>query len=75
MRSGADARLPNDAASGSVRHTAYAVYTEMLIQICRDYPGLPDPRTLTIDEVVFFYSGLRRELREHTRPKPKSKVR
>lgn len=61
VRSGVDART-------SV-HTARAVYTEMLYQICRDYPGLPDPRTLTVSEIVFFYEGLRPELRRHTTPK------
>jgi hypothetical protein len=42
----------------------------MLLQIARDYPGLPDPRTLAISEIVFFYNGLREELKKHTRPKP-----
>lgn len=45
------------------------VYTEMLYQICRDYPGLPDPRTLRAREIRFFYEGLRAELEEHTKPK------
>lgn len=45
------------------------VYREMLWQICRDYPGLPDPRSLTVEEICFFYEGLRAELREHTKPK------
>lgn len=75
MRGGADARLPNDAKSGLTNHTTYVVYSEMLIQICRDYPGLPDPRTLTLDEITFFYNGLRRELRGHTKPRSKSKGR
>lgn len=73
MRSGADVRLPKDAKTNTRRHTTLNVYTEMLLQICRDYPGLPDPRTLTVDEIVFFYEGLRRDLREIS--KPKTKVR
>ena len=60
MRSGADARLSN----------AQATYREMLLQCARDYPGLPDPRTLAVHEIVFFYEGLRPELRKHTRPPP-----
>lgn len=32
---------------------------EMLIQITLDYPGLPDPRTLTLYQIQFFYEGLR----------------
>lgn len=46
-------------------HTAQNVYTEMLLQICRDYPGLPDPRTLKASEIRFFYDGLRGELKSH----------
>jgi len=43
-------------------NTAHLVYTEMLLQIARDYPGLPDARTLTVSEIRFFYEGLRGEL-------------
>lgn len=43
----------------------------MLLQICREYPGLPDPRTLSLTEIRFFYEGLRAELKRHTKPKPK----
>lgn len=57
MRSGADARLPS----------AVATYREMLRQIARDYAGLPDARTLSIAEIVFFYEGLRPELKKYTR--------
>lgn len=49
----------------------------MLLQISRDYPSLPDPRTLTLTEIRFFYEGLRAELKKHTRPKgntPKPRV-
>jgi hypothetical protein len=60
VRNGADARLSS----------AQATYREMLLQVARDYPGLPDARTLTIGEIVFFYEGLRPELRKHTRPAP-----
>lgn len=59
MRNGADARLP----------TALLTYTEMLLQVARDYPGLPDPRTMTVTEIVFFYEGLRPELKKYTKPK------
>lgn len=48
-------------------HCVANVYPEMLIQICRDYPGLPDPRTMRLREIRFFYSGIRRELEEHTK--------
>jgi hypothetical protein len=42
----------------------------MLQQICRDYSGLPDPRTLKDHEIVFFYNGLREELKKATAEKP-----
>ena len=50
-------------------NTAEIVYTEMLLQITRDYPGLPDARTLTFREITFFYAGLRSELIRATTPK------
>lgn len=49
-------------------HNAPAVYREMLLQICRDYATLPDPRTLTVEEIVFFYEGSRAGLKRHTKP-------
>ena len=59
MRNGVDARLKTGAGT----------WREMLLQIARDYPGLPDARTLTIPEVLFFYNGVRDELKRYTRPK------
>ena len=47
-------------------NSAFVVYTEMLLQIARDYPGLPDARALTVREIRFFYEGLRRELEKGT---------
>jgi hypothetical protein len=58
VRNGADAQLSS----------ARATYKEMLLQVARDYPGLPDLRTLALSEIVFFYDGLRPELRKHTKP-------
>jgi hypothetical protein len=43
----------------------------MLLQICADYPGLPDPRTLSMTEIEFFYEGIRASLREASKPRPK----
>ncbi len=64
MRGGGDYRIPKGG------HTIPVVLREMLRQICRDYPSLPDPRTLDVDEILFFYDGLRPELKRHTAPKP-----
>jgi hypothetical protein len=45
------------------------VFLEMLLDVCRAYPGLPDPRTLTIDEILFFYNGHRPHLHALTKPR------
>lgn len=39
-----------------------AVYKSMVLQIARDYAGLPDVRTLTASQIRFFYNGLVPEL-------------
>ncbi len=31
---------------------------EQIVQICADYSGLPDVRTLKLYEIRFFYKGL-----------------
>jgi hypothetical protein len=43
----------------------------MLLQVCRDFPGIGDFRRLTAREIRFFYDGLRAELRAVTKPKKK----
>lgn len=45
----------------------------MLLQIAREYAGLPDVRTLTVAEIAFFYEGLKPDLKKYTAPKSKSK--
>lgn len=69
MRSGADARLPNDRQTGRSAHTFLPVYLEMFMQICREYRSLPDPKALTASEIRLFYEALRPELRERTKRK------
>lgn len=73
MRNGTDARLPatRDPDSGKAvpQHTLFNVYGEMLMQICRDYPALPDPRTLKAHEIRFYYEGLRADLHAATKPR------
>ena len=61
MRRGADELL-----TGEGGNNFYAVYGEMLLQICRDYTSLPDVRTLKAREILFFYDGLRAEIKKHT---------
>lgn len=65
VRRGSDEKIPKDR-NGKDRHTFETVYGEMLIQVCRDYPGIPDARTLKANEIRFFYEGLRAELKAHT---------
>lgn len=68
VRYGEDAVLEPDDL-GRTSHTALPVYREMLLQVCRDYATLPPIRSMTVDEIVFFYDGLRPELRRATKPK------
>lgn len=64
--------MPRDRETGEPLHTLPNVYGEMLAQICRDYPGLPDPRTLSMGEIRWFYEPLRDELKRYSAPKPPS---
>lgn len=68
VRDGKDAELW-DKPTGKSTHTLFPVYSEMLLQICRDYPSLPNPRSLTMSEIRFFYNGSRTTLHEMTRPR------
>lgn len=69
VRYGEDWWLERDKETGEAQHTLFNVYREMLRQICADYSCLPDPRTLEMDEIEFFYDGLRPSLRELTKAK------
>lgn len=66
MRNGADTTR---FESGKRVSVGFA-YREMLLQITRDYSGLPDVRALTLSQIFFFYDGERDELRRATRPAP-----
>lgn len=61
VRNGEDVQLPKRG------HVAQVVYPEMILQVCRDYPGLPDIRELKAHQIRFFYDGLRTELKQSTR--------
>lgn len=65
MRDGGDALLSKREGG----HRLGPVYTEMLRQVARDYAGLPDPRSLTLGEIRWWYQGLRAELRAVTKPR------
>lgn len=40
-----------------------------LLQVARDYAGLPDVRELKLSEILFYYDGLRGELEKRTAPR------
>jgi hypothetical protein len=66
---GGDGEFETDLKTQDSYHTFQIVYTHMLRQVCRDYGGsLLDAKRLTLDEIVFFYNGLRSELRARTKP-------
>jgi hypothetical protein len=67
VRDGESVILGTDR-EGNVLHNRINVYAEMLICICLRYPGIPDPRTLTLDEIDFFYEGIRGQLESDTKP-------
>lgn len=47
------------------------VHVAMFRQICREYGSLPNPRALTIPEIVFFYDGICPELIQRTKSRKK----
>jgi hypothetical protein len=67
VRSGADARIPDDPETGLVMHTLFPVHAEMMLQIASDYPGLPDVRELTLSQIRFWYDGARSMLKQRTK--------
>jgi hypothetical protein len=69
VREGGDSKRDRDRDTKKSTHKLIPVYREMLLQICRDYTGLPDPRTLTLVEIAFFYEALREELHRRTKLK------
>lgn len=40
-----------------------------LLQVARDYAGLPDVRELKLNEILFYYDGMRGELEQRTAPR------
>lgn len=52
----------------AVTHKGVSGIFVMLSQITREYNGLPDYRTLTFQEIKFFYKSLIPDLKEATKP-------
>ena len=51
-------------------HHHIMVYRAMLLQVVRDYSGLPDFRTLRQHEIRVLFEGLRDELKKGSKPQP-----
>jgi len=41
----------------------------MMLQVCHNYAGLPDFRTLKLSEIRLFYEGIRGELKRASKPR------
>ena len=52
---------------GNPIHTRWNVFRAMHLQICMHYRSLPDPRTLDLDEIEYYYEGIRAQLKEDTK--------
>jgi hypothetical protein len=53
----------------SLRRRGIVAVQSALLQIARDYAGLPDVRALKLSEILFYYDGLRGELEQRTAPR------
>lgn len=62
IRDGADYQIPN-------AHNFFNVFTEMFLQVIRDYNCIKDYRKIKISDIVYLYDGLRAELKEITKPR------
>jgi hypothetical protein len=67
VKNGGDFRLAADPEKGLLGHTLVPVHIEMLVQICLMYRVLPDPRTLRLREIRFFYEAIRNSLHKSTK--------
>ncbi len=65
MICGSDIQRPRNLETGQQQHLAPTVWGHMLRQVMTDYPGLPF-RTLSMDEILWLYDGLRVALRKST---------
>ena len=54
-------------SNGAVKkHRGLGAIQSALLQIARDYSGLPDVRTLSLSDILFYYDGLQAELVQRT---------
>jgi hypothetical protein len=67
VRRGENVSLGYDR-DGNPLHTRLIVTQNMILDICMTYSGLPDVRTMDLDDIEFFYEGIRPKLLAETRP-------
>lgn len=70
VRNGEDVDLGFDR-EGNPLHTRLNVTQSMILDICSIYRSLPDVRTLDLDEIEFFYEGIRSRLKQESKPRGK----
>lgn len=58
VRNGENVDLGFDR-DGNPVHTRLTVMQTMILDICATYRSLPDVRTMDLDEIEFFYEGIR----------------
>lgn len=68
VRGGENTRaLQHPETGADLIPSAELVYGEMLLTVAREYSAIPDVRTLTFDELAYFYNGLRGDLKRATK--------
>ena len=67
MRHGENIRL-QDPRGERPSHTRLRVYQEMMLNVAMHYRSAPDVRTMDLEELEFFYEGLRGHLMSITKP-------
>lgn len=67
VRNGGNVRLPPDR-NGKAQHTRMNVYGEMMLQVARTYHGCPNVLEMDLEQIAFFYEGIRGELLASTKP-------
>ncbi len=67
---GKDIQRPRNSLTQEQQHLAPHVWATMMYQIAREYPCIHDIFALRLDQILWFYNGLRGELkRSYKAPK------
>lgn len=68
VRNGQDTIL-QDPRGEECRHTLTRVYSEMILTVAMNYNSAPNVLDMDLDEIEFFYNGIRADLKRSTSPK------